>query len=50
MVEGGSRGVGMGLRYSSWSSALEMDLKADHQRSNSGNAERRIGLELRTDL
>ena len=47
---GGSQRLGMGLRYSRWSSDLEMELRAEHQSSGSGQPERRIGLELSTQL
>ena len=49
LAEAGSRSVGMGLRYTS-SSALEMDLKAEHQISGSGHPEGRVGLEWSTQL
>ena len=50
VAAGGSQRLGMGLRYSRWSSDLEMELRAEHQSSGSSQPERRIGLELSTQL
>ena len=49
MAAGGSQRIGMGLHYSRWSSDLQMELRAEHH-SGSSQPERRIGLELNTDL
>ena len=40
----------LGLRYSSWSSHLQMELSAEHQHSASGDSKENINLELGVDF
>ena len=50
ITEGGSQTIGLGLRYSRWSSGLEMDLRVEQEGSATGATERSIGLEGRMEL
>ena len=50
ITEGGSQAIGLGLRFSHWSSGLEMDLRVEQEGSATGATERSIGLEGRMEL
>ena len=48
--EGGSHTIGMGMRYSRWSSGLEMDLQVEQRTSTTNTTDWSIGLEGRIEL